>query len=78
MTIIASETDPTDWHGSMTVDKPLNEMLGPSLKTGSTFIVSFEYKGQKLLGLINVSETPEDMGLFSWIEFCGVDIFHFR
>ncbi len=76
--VIASETDPTNWHGSLTICKPIDSELGQSLRTNGSFVVAFGNNGQNLLGVIKVTETPLDLGPFVWVEFRGHDIFHLR
>jgi hypothetical protein len=76
--IIASESDPTSWHGSLTIGKPLDDALKQSLDIGRVLTVRFGYDGQRFLGRVRITEAPIDMVPFLWVEFGGVDVFQLK
>jgi len=71
-----NEKNFSDWYGTMSLDRRLNDLEKLSLLQGRILTLSFKCKNKRYHGLIAMTTGPDDSGSQCRIDFRGVDLLH--
>ncbi len=73
--VTINEKDLSEWYGTMSLDRSINDLEKLSRLRGHILTVAFQYKNKGYTGLITITSEPVDTGSLCRIEFRGVDLF---
>ena len=71
-----NEKNLSDWYGTMSLDRRLNDLEKLSRLQGHILTLSFKCKNKGYHGLIAMTSRPADSGSQCHIDFRGVDLLH--
>lgn len=71
-----NEKNFSDWYGTMSLDRRLNDLEKLSMLQGHILTLSFKCRNKGYHGLIALTSAPEGSGSQCRIDFRGVDLLH--
>lgn len=73
--VTINEKNLSDWYGTMSLGRRLDDLEKLSRLQGHILTVAFKSKNKSYTGLITITSEPVDTGSLCRIKFRGVDLF---